>query len=70
MVESIFPHMRALEQNSHTTRGPLMEAAVMAKLDPVSLVSPPKFLPLHITTPSMMRHEGREAEARYGGRRK
>jgi len=70
MVESIFSHMRALEQNSHTTRGPLMEAAVMAKLDPVSLVSPPKFLPLHIATPSMMRHEGREVEARYGGRRK
>jgi len=70
IVESIFSHMRALEQNSHTTRGPLMETAVMAKLDPVSLVSPPEFLPPHVTTPNMMRHEGREAEARYGGRRK
>ena len=70
MVESIFSHMRRLEDGSKATRGPLMEAVIMAKLDPVSLVTPPKFLPAHMTTPAALRAEGREAEAGYGSRRK
>jgi hypothetical protein len=70
IVESVFAHMRNLETKSKVTRGPLMEAVIMCKLDPTNLFNPPPFLPRHITTPNAIRHEGREAQAGYGSRRK
>jgi len=67
-VESIFSHMRALEENSHRTRAPLMEDVIGAKLEPVSFVSPPDFLPAHIITPENLWGEGRDAQTGMGSR--
>ena len=69
LVESIFSHMRRRHDGSHSERGPLSEAVILTKLEPVSLEDPPRFLPRHIRTPEAIRREGRDAQAGYGGRR-
>ena len=68
IVESIFAHMHNLETKSKVTRGPLMKAAILCKLDPTNLFNPPRFLPRHIATPNAIRHEGHERQAGYGSR--
>jgi hypothetical protein len=68
IVESIFSHMRRLEDHSHVTRGPWREAVVILKLHPVDLTEPPSFLPQHLTSEAGISSEGREAEAGLGSR--
>jgi len=53
--------------NEGVDKASLMEDVIGAKLDPVSLASPPAFLPAHIITPENLRAEG--GVWRTGGRR-